>query len=145
MANIDKDELKQKAKKKGIGFLDEFKAFILRGNVMDMAIGVIIGAAFQDIVTALTSSFIQPIINLTGGADIQGKIPLGNSGQFLDYGAFLTAVVNFLIMAFILFLMLKFVNNLGKLTKQEKETVKVKTDETVLLEEIRDMMKKQMK
>jgi len=136
---------KEKMKEKGKNFLDEFKAFVLRGNVMDMAIGVIIGAAFQNIVTALTSSFIQPLINLIGGTEIQGRIPLGDSGQFLDYGAFLTAVINFLIMAFILFIMLRSVNKLAKLGKKEKEAVPVKTDETILLEEIRDLLKEKKK
>ena len=87
--------------------LKEFKDFIMRGNVMDLAVGVIIGGAFSAIVTALTDSFIQPLINLIGGAEIQGTIPLGNSGQALNYGAFLTAVINFLIVAFVLFLMVK--------------------------------------
>ena len=62
-------------------FLQEFKEFALKGNVMDMAIGVIIGAAFGDIVTALTECFIQPIIALIGGAEVHGTIPLGDTGQ----------------------------------------------------------------
>ena len=88
--------------------LKEFKDFISKGNVMDMAVGVIIGGAFASIVSALTSSFIQPLLNLIGGAEVQGRIPLGNSGQFLDYGAFITAVINFLIIALILFLIVKY-------------------------------------
>ena len=63
----------------------EFKEFISKGNVMDMAVGVIIGAAFADIVTAFTKSFIQPLLGLIGGAEIHGTIPLGNSGQSIDY------------------------------------------------------------
>ena len=136
---------KKDLKEKGKGLIGEFKTFIARGNVMDMAIGVIIGAAFQNIVTALTDCFIKPLIALIGGAEVHGTIALGKSGQYLDYGTFLTAVINFIIMAFILFLMLKAVNKfmeLGKKKEEEKTPEIVKTDETKLLEEIRDILKK---
>ena len=105
----------------------EFKEFIAKGNVMDLAVGVIIGGAFASIVDALTSSFIQPLLNLIGGAEVQGTIPLGNSGQALNYGAFLTAVINFLIVAFVLFLMVKAVNTLDKKNKEllEKSASKI--------------------
>ena len=96
---------------KGKGFISEFKTFVLRGNVMDMAIGVIIGGAFATIVTALTEDFINPLINSIGGAEVKGQIKIWG-GQFLNWGHFVTAVINFLIMAFILFLMLKGVNKL---------------------------------
>ena len=99
----------------------EFKEFIMRGNVMDMAVGVIIGGAFSAIVTSLTDNFIQPLINLIGGAEIKGTIPLGNSGQALNYGAFLTAVINFLIIAFVLFIMMKTINTLEKRSKERLE------------------------
>ena len=105
----------------------EFKEFISKGNVMDLAVGVIIGGAFADIVNALTSSFIQPLLALIGGAEVKGTIPLGNSGQALDYGAFLTAVINFIIIAFILFLMIKAVNTADKKSKEllEKSASKI--------------------
>lgn len=106
--------------------LKEFKDFIMRGNVMDLAVGVIIGGAFSAIVTALTDSFIQPLINLIGGAEIQGTIPLGNSGQALNYGAFLTAVINFLIVAFVLFLMMKTMNTIEKRSKERLEKMAAK-------------------
>ena len=99
----------------------EFKEFIMRGNVMDLAVGVIIGGAFSSIVTSLTDNFIQPLIKLIGGAEIQGTIPLGNSGQALNYGAFLTAVINFLIVAFVLFIMVKTMNTLEKRSKERLE------------------------
>lgn len=99
----------------------EFKEFISKGNVMDMAIGVIIANAFADIVKALTSSFIQPILGLIGGTEIHGTIPLGNSGQALDYGTFITAVINFLIVAFILFIMVKTINTINKKSKERLE------------------------
>ena len=87
-------------------FFQEFKAFISRGNVMDLAVGVIIGSAFTGVVTALTDSIIKPLLNCIGGAEIQGKIHLLGD-NYLDYGAFLSAVVNFLIMALIIFCMVK--------------------------------------
>ena len=101
--------------------LKEFKEFIAKGNVMDMAVGVIIGAAFADIVAALTSCFIQPLLGLIGGAEVHGTIPLGNSGQALDYGTFLTAVINFLIIAAVLFLMIKAFNIADKKSKEKLE------------------------
>lgn len=129
-------------------FLQEFKSFALKGNVMDLAIGVIIGAAFQDIVTSLTESFINPLINCIGGAEVAGKIKLGDTGQYLDYGAFLTAVINFVIMAFVLFMLMKAVNtiiHIGQKKEEEKkeEVVPEPTKEEVLLTEIRDLLKAQ--
>lgn len=123
-------------------FLEEFKAFILKGNVMDMAVGVIIGSAFASIVTALTDDFINPLINGIGGAEIGGRIQI-YGGQYLNWGHFLTSVINFLIMAFVLFVMLKAVNKIISLRKkEEKEEEAVKPDDVVLLEEIRDLLKK---
>ena len=125
-------------------FLEEFKAFALKGNVMDMAIGVIIGTAFAAIVSALTEDFINPLINGIGGAEVAGRIKI-YGGQYLNWGHFVTAIINFLIMAFVLFLMLKAVNKLmsiGKKKEEEKIEAPVKSDETILLEEIRDLLKK---
>ena len=104
----------------------EFKEFIMKGNVMDLAVGVIIGGAFAKIVDALTSSFIQPLLNLIGGAEVQGTIPLGKTGQALNYGAFLTAVINFLIVAFVLFIMIKIVNTAEKKSKEKLEALAAK-------------------
>lgn len=101
--------------------LKEFKEFIAKGNVMDMAVGVIIGGAFANIVTALTTCFIQPLLGLIGGAEVHGTIPLGNSGQALDYGTFITAIVNFLIIAFILFIMVKAFNTASKKSQEKLE------------------------
>lgn len=150
---VDKKELA----KKGKGFISEFKDFVLKGNVMDMAIGVIIGGAFSNIVTALTTDFINPLISSIGGAEFGGKIhlpwtPAGEAGQYLLWGDFLTAVVNFLIMAFVLFLILKIFNKIvesGKKKlikeKEEEEAAPKKSDEVLLLEDIRDLLKKQNK
>ena len=81
-------------------FIEEFKAFALHGNVMDMAIGVIIGGAFTTIVTSLTENLINPILGLAGGTDLSGFV-LSLGGIELRYGAFLTSVINFLIMALV--------------------------------------------
>lgn len=100
-------------------FLEEFKAFALKGNVMDLAIGVIIGGAFSSIVTSLTDNLINPIIGCIGGAEVQGKIHLIGD-NYIDYGAFITSVINFLIMAFIIFLLMKGVNKLMNLGKKKE-------------------------
>ncbi len=136
--NVDVKEVKGKAK----GFMTEFKEFILRGNVMDMAIGVIIGGAFSSIVTALTDDFINPLINGIGGAKVGGTIKI-YGGQVIKYGDFITAVINFIIMAYVLFMLLRFVNKVMTVGKKKEEAAApVKTDETILLEEIRDLLKK---
>ena len=97
-------------------FIEEFKAFALRGNVMDMAVGVIIGGAFSGIVTSLTDNFINPILNvLTGGASYSVSEVAGFASSFVS------SVVNFIIMAFILFCLLKGINKLTGLTKKPKE------------------------
>ena len=128
---------------KGKGFIEEFKAFVLKGNVMDMAVGVIIGTAFASIVTALTDDFINPLINGIGGAEVAGQIKI-YGGQYLNWGHFVTSIINFLIMAFVLFIMLKFVNGLlalGKKKEEEKEEAK-KSAELEVLEQILAEVKK---
>lgn len=105
------------------GFMREFKEFIAQGNAMDMAIGVIIGGAFTAIVNALVGNIIQPLITLiTGGAEgVSGlKIPV-NAETAIDFGALISAVINFLIVAFIVFIMVKSLNRMMSLTKNGKE------------------------
>lgn len=103
-------------------FLEEFKAFALKGNVMDMAVGVIIGGAFSGIVTSLTDNFINPILQfITAGA----RYSLHDIGSFASN--FLSSVVNFIIMAFILFCILKAINkamDIGKKKEEEAPTTK---------------------
>ena len=141
MAKVANKENLSKLKNKGTGFISEFKDFVLRGNVMDMAVGVIIGAAFQNIVTALTSDFINPLINGIGGAEVGGTIKI-YGGQVIRYGDFITAVINFVIMAFVLFLLLKIVNKLTSIGKKKTEEAPAKkSDEILLLEEIGDLLK----
>ena len=142
---MDKDKIKD-LKGKGKGFIGEFKAFVLKGNVMDMAIGVIIGTAFAGIVTALTTDIINPLINGIGGAEVGGELKI-YGGQVIRYGDFITAVINFLIMAFVLFIMLKTVNKIMAIGKKKEEEQKAeeKAKDIELLEEIRDLLKKNSK
>jgi large conductance mechanosensitive channel len=100
-------------------FFEEFKNFALRGNVMDMAVGVIIGAAFQAIVTSLTTDVISPIIGLFGKTDFTGWV-LTIRGVDIRYGSFITAVINFIIMAFIIFLLVKGINKLLSIGKKDE-------------------------
>ena len=124
-------------------FFQEFKEFALKGNVLDMAIGVIIGGAFSGLVTSLTDCFINPLIGCIGGAEVQGKIHLLGD-QYIDYGSFITAVINFIIMAFVIFLIVKTMNRLrdaGKKKEAEKKPETPKpSNEEVLLTEIRDLL-----
>ena len=144
--NVEK-ELKQ-MQEKGNKFFTEFKAFILRGNVMDMAVGVIIGGAFSGIVTALTTDIINPLINGIGGAELGGSIKI-YGGQEILYGHFISSIINFILMAFVLFVLLKFVNKIFTVNKKKEEPKKEeppkKSDEVLLLEEIRDLLKKNAK
>lgn len=92
------------------GFIQEFREFISRGNVMDMAVGVIIGGAFSGIVTSLTEDIISPILGLFGGMNFD-QLSVNILGEVtLNYGKFITAVVNFLIMALIIFCLVKVMN-----------------------------------
>lgn len=106
-------------------FLEEFRAFIAKGNVLDLAVGVIIGGAFGSVVSGLTDNIIQPLLNCIGGANVQGKIQLFGTENYLDYGAFISAIINFLIMALVVFLIVKSVNKISetasKLGKKKKE------------------------
>ena len=108
-------------------FFGEFKEFIMRGNVMDLAVGVIIGGAFSAIVKSLTDDIISPILGIFGGMDFSNLVANVNGAE-IRYGAFITAIINFLIMAFIIFLMVKGINkvmSLGKKKVEEEPTTKV--------------------
>lgn len=98
-------------------FFSEFKEFIMRGNVLDLAVGVIIGAAFQAIVTSLTSDIISPILGIFGGVNFD-QFQVTINGATIMYGKFITAVINFLIMAFVIFLIVKLVNKVMSLGKK---------------------------
>lgn len=103
-------------------FLNEFKAFALRGNVLDLAVGVIIGGAFQGIVKSLVDDVISPVIGLFAQEDFSALvITIGDVN--VRYGAFITAVINFLIMAFLIFLLVKGMNKLSNLGSKKTEEV----------------------
>ena len=112
-----------------MGIIKEFKEFISRGNVIDLAVGVIIGGAFTGIVTSLNEDIITPVLGMFGGVDFSNlKISLGlaKNAPVLTYGNFLTAVINFLITAAVVFLLIKVINNIT--TKMSpKEEVKITT------------------
>lgn len=110
-------------KKSGIKkFFEEFKAFAMRGNVLDMAVGVVIGGAFTAIVTALVEDIINPLIGLFFKADFSDVV-IGLGGSSIKIGEFVNSVINFLIVAFVLFVVIKFVNSLHR--KPEEPTTKV--------------------
>ena len=127
-----------------IKLIDEFKTFISRGNVLDLAVGVIIGGAFQKLVTSLTDNIISPILGCFTEADFTDYV-LRVGNLELKYGAFLTDIINFIIMAFIVFLIVKFMNRIlmRKDKKEKKEPIKVDSDEVKILKEIRDLLKEQ--
>ena len=103
-------------------FFSEFKEFISKGNVMNLAVGVIIGGAFSAIVTSFIDNIINPLISCIGGKDVQGKIHLIGD-NYIDYGAFISAIINFIIMAFIIFLLVKAVNKAMSMGKKKEEEV----------------------
>lgn len=135
--------MREKIKKNKI--IDEFKTFIARGNVLDLAVGVIIGASFQSLVTSLTNNIISPILGCFSEVDFS-KYTLKIGKLNLQYGAFLTDVINFIIMAFIVFLIVKFMNKILVKKEVEKEPVVEKVPKDIeLLEEIRDLLKENKK
>ena len=102
-------------------FFDEFKAFISRGNVMDMAVGVIIGASFKAIVDSLVADIINPVLGLFGGMNFsEYKLALKGDAT-LNYGNFITAIINFVIMAFVIFCIVKFMNGVSAKFSKKKE------------------------
>ncbi|UDM32548.1 large-conductance mechanosensitive channel protein MscL [Lentilactobacillus laojiaonis] len=118
----------------------EFKEFISKGNVIDLAVGVIIGGAFTSIVTSLTTNLINPLIGIFIGKIDLSNLSLSIGKATFKYGAFLNSVINFLIIAFVVFLLVKTINKF--IRKSKDEEVAETLDQTeVLLTEIRDMMK----
>lgn len=119
---------------KGKGFIAEFKKFIMRGNVIDLAVGVIIGGAFQKIVNSLVNDIVMPLISLiTGGVDFNNWFLVLGEGEFataadakaagvatLNYGTFIGTALDFLIMAFVIFVFIKIINTVSDKLKKEK-------------------------
>ena len=122
---------------KGKGFAAEFKKFIMRGNVIDLAVGVIVGGAFQAIVKSLVDDVVMPVISLaTKGIDFANWFVALDGGEYatleaaqeagaavLSYGNFISAIINFLIMAFVVFLLVKGINAVAEKTKKNEEEV----------------------
>ena len=104
-------------------FISQFKAFALRGNVMDMAVGVIIGGAFTAIVNSLVNDMLMPLLSLlTGGFDFSGlSIALGEgeNAATINYGSFISAIINFLLIALVIFLIIKAINKVSRKKKEE--------------------------
>ncbi len=141
--------------------LDEFKAFVMRGNVLDLAVAVIIGASFGTIITSMTDDLLMPIIGLlTGGLDFSSKfillgdVPETYKGSMSDYaalkaagvplfgyGKFLTAILNFLIIAFVIFQIVRAANKVAKKAEEAPAPAPTPTPSEVLLAEIRDELK----
>ncbi len=136
-------------------FLKEFKTFISRGNVLDLAVGLIIGNAFNTIVKSLVDDIFMPLIGIIIGGVNFTSLSLKIGDAAIKYGVFLQNIINFLATAFCLFIVVKFMNKFHEIKeakeKKEKKKEEAKTEETkkndevVLLEEIRDLLKKQKK
>jgi len=145
---IKKEQIKQE-KEKMNKFINEFKTFVSRGNVLDLAVGVVIGGAFSKIVTSLVNDIITPLIGIViGGRDFSSlSLTIGDSS--IAYGLFIQNIIDFLIIAFCIFVFIKLINKIFiKRKEEEKKTeppTPKKSDEVLLLEEIRDLLKKEKK
>ncbi|MEA2941168.1 MAG: large conductance mechanosensitive channel [Bradyrhizobium sp.] len=141
---------------KGLRMLREFREFAMKGNVVDLAVGVVIGAAFSGIVNSLVSDIIMPIVGaITGGLDFSNYFtPLSKAvtasnladakkqGAVLGWGNFLTVTLNFIIVAFVLFLVIRAINTLKRKDEAASAAAPKPTREVELLTEIRDLLKK---
>ena len=135
--HVEKDEIM----KKGTKVFSEFKDFISKGNVIDLAVGVIIGGAFGKIVTSMVEDILMPIIGaIIGGIDFSNlSITVGNA--IINYGEFIQNVIDFLIVAICIFFFIKIIEKFNK--KKEEITEANKDEQIILLEEIRDLLKEQ--
>jgi large conductance mechanosensitive channel len=129
--------------------LQEFKKFAIKGNAIDLAVGVVIGAAFGRIVTSLVEDIINPIIGLiTGGIDFSDKviqigIPIEGASQLvIRYGVFITNLINFIIVAFAIFIVVKQINRFKEKEDKKEDTVPKISEEVKVLNEIKDLLSK---
>ena len=122
-------------------FLEEFKAFIARGNVMDMAVGVIIGGAFSAITTSLINDIVMPILGIFTGSISFAELSFTVNDAVIAYGNFIQAVLNFIIMAFIVFCLVKTMNKLHRKKEEAPPAPPEPSAEEKLLTEIRDLLK----
>ena len=136
----EKEKIKQKNKK----FRKEFKEFISKGDILDLAVGVIIGGAFSKIVTSLVNDILMPIIGiLIGGIDFS-NLSINVADAKIMYGSFIQQIIDFLIIAFCIFIFVKIITKITHKKEEVKEETKEevkKSDEVILLEEIRDLLK----
>ena len=127
--------------------LKEFKEFAMKGNILDLAIGVVIGGAFGKIVTSLVENIIMPIVGmLTGGVDLTQSFMFGPGDAQIKLGVFIQSIIDFLIIAFSIFIALRFINKINRRKKEEvvEEPVAPELDaKEELLKEIRDLLKKE--
>ena len=124
-------------------FLDEFKAFISKGDVVSMAVGLMVGSAFTAIITALNANIITPILGIImGGIDFSGIIIKIGAAE-VGVGLFIQAIINFLITAFVLFLVVKFFNSFKKKEESKPAPPPAEPADVKLLKEIRDLLKEQ--
>lgn len=130
--------------------IDEFKAFAIKGNAVDLAVGVVIGAAFGKIVSSFVADIITPLLGLiSGGIDFSDKVivlkkAVGDQAAVtMNYGAFITVVIDFLIIAWAIFLVVRTMNNLQKKEEEKPSEPPKPSEEVVLLREIRDSLTKQ--
>ena len=131
--------------------LGEFKEFISKGNVLDLAVGVIIGGAFSKIVSSLVNDVLMPLLGVViGGLDFT-SLTLKFRNASINYGLFLQNIVDFLLMAICIFIIVKVINKVKKSLEKKEDVVEenkeevTKTNEEILLEEIRDLLKKNIK
>ena len=122
-------------------FMEEFKQFIARGNVMDMAVGVIIGGAFSAITTSLINDIIMPILGIFTGAISFADMAVEVNGAIIGYGNFIQAVLNFLVMAFVVFCLVKAINSFHRKKEEAPPPPPAPSAEEKLLTEIRDLLK----
>ena len=122
-------------------FLQEFKTFAMRGNVMDLAVGVIVGGAFSSITNSLINDIIMPIVGIFVSQASFADLTLSVGGAVITYGNFIQAVLNFVILAFVVFCMVKAVNRVAHTQKKEEAPPPAPSHEEKLLTEIRDLLK----
>lgn len=122
-------------------FLQEFKTFAMRGNVMDLAVGVIVGGAFSSITNSLINDIIMPIVGIFVSQASFADLTLSVGGAVITYGNFIQAVLNFVILAFVVFCMVKAVNRVAHTQKKEEAPPPAPSHEERLLTEIRDLLK----
>lgn len=122
-------------------FMAEFKTFIARGNVMDMAVGVIIGGAFSAITTSLIDDIVMPILGIFTGSISFAELSFTVNGAVIGYGNFIQAVLNFIVMAFVVFCLVKSINKLHRKKEEAPPAPPEPSAEEKLLTEIRDLLK----